>query len=114
MDRLCQPNAAPSSGAPKVTALERPKSAACCTVRAPRTPLRRVPLESAPNIPQPPFWGSRIIRDMRIDDAFAYMNTRTLFSTQSQFAKSAVAPTAYERHMREDAERARRPVRRRA
>src|SRR5260370_34922660 len=103
MDRLCQPNAAPSSGAPKVTALERPKSAACCTVRAPRTPLRRVPLESAPNIPQPPFWGSRIIRDIRIEDAFAYLNTRTLFSTQWQFVKSGVAPREYERQMREAA-----------
>jgi 5-methyltetrahydrofolate--homocysteine methyltransferase len=52
-------------------------------------------------VPQPPFWGSRVVRDIPVEDVFAFLNERTLFSTQWQFRKNNVAPAEYERQMRE-------------
>src|SRR5262249_19928 len=60
-------------------------------------------LATAPNVPEPPFWGSRIVTHIPLADVLKFINERTLFSTQWQFRKGNVAPKDYERQMREEA-----------
>src|SRR5205085_7531030 len=50
------------------------KAAACCTVHAPKAPLVRTELPPAPDIPEPPFWGSRIVRDISVPAVFEFLN----------------------------------------
>ncbi len=64
-------------------------------------PRRSPNLGNAPNIPKPPFWGSKIITDIPMAEVFHYINERTLISTQWQFKKNNVAPAVYERQMQE-------------
>jgi 5-methyltetrahydrofolate--homocysteine methyltransferase len=64
-------------------------------------PQRSPTLKNAPNIPAAPFWGSKIVTDIRAEDVFPYLNERTLFSTQWQFRKNNVALAEYDRQMRE-------------
>src|SRR5205085_10501815 len=80
------------------------KAAACCTVHAPKAPLVRTELPPAPDIPEPPFWGSRIVRDISVPAVFEFLNVRTLFSTQWQLVKNRVDPKEYERTIRDFAE----------
>src|SRR5262249_12809648 len=78
------------------------ESFVCCPTHAERSLPRRSPtLRSAPDVPGAPFFGSRIVTDIRIEDVFPYLNERTLFSTQWQFRKNNVPPAKYERQMRE-------------
>jgi len=64
--------------------------------------VRRSPtLPRAAKIPQAPFWGSRIVTDIPIEEVFRFINERTLFSTQWGFSKNNVKPAEYERQMRE-------------
>jgi 5-methyltetrahydrofolate--homocysteine methyltransferase len=77
--------------------------AECCpTHAAVRETQRRIStLAPAPNVPQAPFWGTRIITDIDMEEIFRYLNERTLISTQWQFRKNNVDPREYERQMRE-------------
>src|SRR5262249_45379075 len=52
-------------------------------------------------VPTPPFLGSRIVKDIPLQDVFRFLNERTLISTQWQFRKNNVPPREYERQMRE-------------
>ena len=54
-----------------------------------------------PNVPAAPFWGTRIITDIDVNEIFAFVNERTLISTQWQFRKNNVAPSVYDRQMRD-------------
>lgn len=75
---------------------------ACCPVHAPRSlPGRSPTLRPSPDVPAAPFWGSKIVTDIRMEDVFPYLNERTLFSTQWQFRRAKVRPSEYERQMRE-------------
>src|SRR5438105_3487843 len=79
----------------------------CCPAHAAvrtATAGRRSGLPPAPDRPQAPFWGSKVVTDLRMDDVYPFLNERTLFSTQWQFRKNNVAPTEYARQMREVAE----------
>jgi 5-methyltetrahydrofolate--homocysteine methyltransferase len=78
----------------------------CCPVHdAAHTAVRRSPsLPAAPDLPAPPFLGSRVRTDFRAEDVFAFLNERTLFSTQWQFVKGGVDPREYDRQMREVAQ----------
>jgi 5-methyltetrahydrofolate--homocysteine methyltransferase len=80
---------------------ETKAAAACCRVPVSTNGAVRAHVSPAPNIPQPPFWGSRIVTDISIEEVFEYLNERTLFSTQWQFVKNHVNPAEYERQMRE-------------
>ncbi|MFL5341605.1 MAG: methionine synthase [Gemmataceae bacterium] len=104
MDRLCQglpPEVLPAA---VVAAPHANGQAACCTVPSPKMPARPKQLSPAPNIPEPPFWGSRIVRNIPVPDLFGFLNVRTLFSTQWQLVKNRVDPKEYQRMMREFAE----------
>src|SRR5262245_34099755 len=117
MDRLMVDKRLRASGSRGVAGLaesRRPKAApiepaaeettACCPIHVPakRTlPERSPTLLPAPDIPAAPFWGSKIVTDIRAEEIFPYLNERTLFSTQWQFRKNNVAPAEYDRQMRE-------------
>jgi 5-methyltetrahydrofolate--homocysteine methyltransferase len=63
---------------------------------------RRSPeLPRSPNIPKPPFLGSKVLTDINVETIFEYINERTLFSTQWQFRKNNVNPVTYEQQMQE-------------
>jgi 5-methyltetrahydrofolate--homocysteine methyltransferase len=65
--------------------------------RSPRPDLpRRSPgLPSSPNIPTPPFLGSRTRTDFDMQQVFEFLNELTLFSTQWGFEKGGVDPKKY-------------------
>jgi 5-methyltetrahydrofolate--homocysteine methyltransferase len=114
MDRLCQGGTGvnvtePAAVQPSTNGRADP----CCgvprrehpTARSENHPrLRAAKLPPAPDIPAPPFWGSRIVTDINVHGIFEFLNKRTLFSTQWQFVKNRVDPKEYERMMREVAE----------
>jgi 5-methyltetrahydrofolate--homocysteine methyltransferase len=64
---------------------------------------RREDFPLAPNVPSPPFWGSRIVTKFDMEEIFEFLNERTLFSTQWQFRKGGVAIADYERQMETEA-----------
>jgi 5-methyltetrahydrofolate--homocysteine methyltransferase len=62
---------------------------------------RRSGLPPAPDRPAAPFRGSKVVNDIPQEDVFAFLNERTLFSTQWQFRKGNADPAEYERQMRD-------------
>lgn len=69
--------------------------------------VRRSPtLPKAPNLPAPPFLGSRVRTDFDVPTILGYLNELTLFSTQWQFRKGGVDPKVY----REQIESSARPA----
>ena len=107
MDRLCQglpPEVLPSVVAAGPKEPTNGKSIACCTVHSSAMAPRPKQLSPAPDIPQPPFWGNRIVRDIPLPAVFEFLNVRTLFSTQWQFVRGGYDPKEYERVIRTVAE----------
>jgi 5-methyltetrahydrofolate--homocysteine methyltransferase len=122
MDRLCSEKRALPAGSAALAGLRRPRPAAapkangksghrpaaepvCCpTHAAARQAVRRSSsLPPAPDLPKPPFLGSRVVTDIPVEEVFGFLNERTLISTQWQFRKNNVDPREYERQMREQA-----------
>ncbi|HZN06753.1 MAG TPA: methionine synthase [Pyrinomonadaceae bacterium] len=52
-------------------------------------------------IPRPPFFGTRIIDDLHLEDVFAYVNENALFKGQWQFKQGKMAPDEYKALVRE-------------
>jgi 5-methyltetrahydrofolate--homocysteine methyltransferase len=52
-------------------------------------------------IPTPPFYGSRVIEDISLDDVFAYVNETALFKGQWQFKQGKTPPEQYQALVRE-------------
>ncbi len=78
----------------------------CCpahTVVASSSSMGRS-LADLEGVPTPPFFGTRILKDIPVEEVFAFLNDRTLFGTQWQFRKNNVNPREYARQMREVAE----------
>nr|HMP18704.1 vitamin B12 dependent-methionine synthase activation domain-containing protein [Gemmatales bacterium] len=63
------------------------------------TSERRLP--AAPNLPKPPFLGTKVVQNIDIAEVFRFINERTLIGTQWQFRKNHVKPADYERQMKE-------------
>ena len=55
----------------------------------------------APDIPTPPFFGSRVVTEISLDEVYRFINERTLISTQWQFRKNKVPLAEYARQMQE-------------
>jgi 5-methyltetrahydrofolate--homocysteine methyltransferase len=47
-------------------------------------------------IPQPPFWGSRVVYDIPIENVFAYVNETALFKGQWQFKQGRTTAEEYQ------------------
>ena len=60
----------------------------------PDLPHRSPNLPKSPDIPTPPFLGTRTF-SAKIEDVFPYINERTLFSSQWGFVKGGVDPKTY-------------------
>ncbi len=70
------------------------------SIRTPiELPARSPTLPQAPNVPRPPFLGSRTRTDFDMHEVFAYLNEITLFSTQWGFEKGGVDPKEYRRQI---------------
>jgi 5-methyltetrahydrofolate--homocysteine methyltransferase len=48
-------------------------------------------------VPLPPFWGRREVRDIPLDQVFAYINPNALFMGQWDFKKKGLSDEAYEK-----------------
>ncbi len=64
-------------------------------------PDRSPSLPKSPDIPLPPFLGSRVRTDFNMEEVFKYLNEITLFSTQWQFKKGGVKPAEHARQIEE-------------
>ncbi len=75
-------------------------------VAAKRTdlPHRSPSLAKAPDVPVPPFLGSRARTDFDMREVFKYINELTLFGTQWQFKKGGVKPAEHARQIAEVAQ----------
>ena len=67
--------------------------------RNPLLPNRSPSLPKAPDVPVPPFLGSRTRTDFDVRELFKFVNELTLFSTQWGFKKGGVKPADYEMQM---------------
>jgi 5-methyltetrahydrofolate--homocysteine methyltransferase len=74
----------------------------CCPTHAAiraNLPKRAPNLPPSPDLPPAPFWGSRVVTDVRLEEIYGFINERTLISTQWQFRKNNVNPTVYAKQM---------------
>lgn len=53
------------------------------------------------DIPEPPFWGDRLVADIKLDDIYPFINTTALFKGQWQFKKGKRTEEEYQ-HQLED------------
>lgn len=60
-----------------------------------KSPIEIQALEPARHIPQPPFWGARVVRDVKLETLFPYINQAALFRGQWGFKKGKVSPEEY-------------------
>ncbi len=58
-------------------------------------PPRAPNLPRSPDVPKPPFLGSRVVEGIPMSAVFRYLNELTLFSTQWGFVKGGVDPKVY-------------------
>ncbi len=72
-------------------------------LRTSASTVRSKGLPHAPDLPTPPFIGSKVYTDFDVAEVFEYINERTLFSSQWQFTKAKMKPAEYEKLMRDTA-----------
>ncbi|MCX6133727.1 MAG: methionine synthase [Ignavibacteriales bacterium] len=62
-------------------------------------PAARSKVRSDVSIPQPPFWGSRIVKDVSLDEVFKYVNETALIRGQWRFVRGTMGDEEYQRLM---------------
>ena len=66
--------------------------------RAPKAATKAFELIApADKIPEPPFWGHKVIEDVKLETLFPYINQSALFRGQWGFKRGKVSPEEYER-----------------
>lgn len=60
------------------------------------TETARSDVSASVDVPRPPFWGSRIVEHVDLDELYPFINTVALFRGQWQFKKGAADDDAYE------------------
>jgi 5-methyltetrahydrofolate--homocysteine methyltransferase len=76
---------------------EEETSSAAATLAAPASRARSgVPVLPAEQVPRPPFWGSRVISGLDLDDIYPFINTTALFRGQWQVRKGALSDAEYD------------------
>ncbi|MEQ8843371.1 MAG: vitamin B12 dependent-methionine synthase activation domain-containing protein [Phycisphaerales bacterium] len=48
------------------------------------------------DVPEAPFWGSRVVEGLSLDEIYPFINTTALFRGQWQFKKGSMSPDEYE------------------
>jgi 5-methyltetrahydrofolate--homocysteine methyltransferase len=56
------------------------------------------------NVPEAPFWGSRIVEGLSLDEIYPFINTTALFRGQWQFKKGSMSPEQYEQYLEDTVE----------
>jgi 5-methyltetrahydrofolate--homocysteine methyltransferase len=56
------------------------------------------------DIPKPPFWGSRVVEGIRLDDVYPFINKVALFRGQWQFKKGRKTDAEYEAQLEDEVE----------
>lgn len=59
-------------------------------------PFIRSAVAMSPSIPTPPFWGTRVVADIDLDDVYPFINPIALFRGQWQVKKGALSDAAYD------------------
>ena len=103
MDRIMAGEAAPTVQPISAVATASGASAPAPTVTADErmaaldlpTPAHSVIRRDVP-IPQPPFWGSRVIEHVPLKAVLGYLNEKMLFNIQWQYRKGGMSSEAYE------------------
>ena len=67
-------------------------------------PIIRSSIEQNVTIPQPPFWGSRVIRGLSLREIYKYINTIALFRGQWQYQKGNQEDHEYQKLLTETVE----------
>ncbi len=62
---------------------------------------RRSSVPPAPSIPVPPFWGSKVVNDIPLEDVFPFVNQAALFRGQWQIRKGKLSENSYAALVRE-------------
>ena len=78
-----------------------PKRRATADLTAATTHTTRSAVNRNAPIPRPPFFGTRVIDDVHLEDVFAYVNENALFKGQWQFKQGKMAPDDYKTLVRE-------------
>jgi 5-methyltetrahydrofolate--homocysteine methyltransferase len=65
------------------------------------THTRRSSVSTEVVIPTPPFYGSRVVKDIALDDVFAYVNETALFKGQWQFKQGRTLAEKYQALVRD-------------
>jgi len=60
--------------------------------------------EPLPDVPQPPFFGDRLVEEIDLDDVYPFINTVALFRGQWGFKKGPRSKEEYERELKETVE----------
>lgn len=76
----------------------RPGSAAQPTAAAPPAQVGNL----SHQVPSAPFFGSRVVTDIDVEDVYPFINTVALFRGQWQYKKGAVEDAAYEEGLRRE------------
>ena len=58
-------------------------------------PFELEPVSPVSSVPEPPFWGKRVIRDMELETLFPYINQAALFRGQWGFKHGKLSPEKY-------------------
>jgi 5-methyltetrahydrofolate--homocysteine methyltransferase len=56
-------------------------------------------IKPAPRIPDPPFWGTRVVTELKLGDILPYINTRSLFRGQWQYRRGRRSEEEYRRFL---------------
>jgi len=64
----------------------------------------RSEIEPSEPIPEPPFWGSRVVQSIDLDEIFPFINTVALFRGQWQFKKGAKSDADFQRQIDDQVE----------
>ena len=51
------------------------------------------------DVPQAPFWGSRVVEAVKLDEVYPFINKTALYRGQWQFKKGSMSPEEYERFL---------------
>jgi len=62
------------------------------------------PLATEVDVPEPPFWGDRVVEDIDLDAIYPYINTTALFRGQWGFKKGKMSKEEYEKHLKDTVE----------
>jgi 5-methyltetrahydrofolate--homocysteine methyltransferase len=86
-----------SGSAPSAAPAAEPSLAAA--ERLPASPARRSDIRHEQPVPQPPFWGARVIERIELKAALAYVNETMLFQVQWGFRKKGRSPEAWKQYV---------------